>query len=103
MSNTTNTPAQASHQVDATKLSYGQCCAVQILVGIELGVLSTLCEQDAKKLLETGIIMPCKTMNLSNEASRAKNTIIAEGKAAQAQRIANRIVEEYKILPATAA
>lgn len=102
MSNTTNTPAQASRQVDATRLSYGQCCAVQVLVGIDLDILSTLCEQDAKTLLETGSIMPCKTLNLSNEASRAKKAIIAEGKVAQAQQIASRIVEEYKLLPADA-
>lgn len=103
MSNTTNTPAQANRQTDTKHLNWGECYAVQILVGIELGLLSTACEQDAKKLLETGSIMPCNIGNLSNEASRAKNTIIAEGKAAQAQQIANRIVEEYKLLPATAA
>lgn len=76
-------------------LTNGQSSAVQILVGINLNKTTGIFEQEAKDLLSGKALEPQKIGNFTRQAMLAKNIVIADGVALEAQIEANKIMKEY--------
>lgn len=78
-------------------LTVGQGAALRVLVGINLGVISKLCEKDATDLLKGGQVEKSHIGNLLSQAQISLNTIIERKLVAAAQKEAALLIEHYNL------
>lgn len=82
-------------------LANGHALALLILTGIKLEKTSKVFEKEATELLEGKPLEPRKIGHFTSQALHARNVIISEGLAEEGQQVANQIIKEFGIAPAS--